>query len=99
MGYDSVIAEVSTIAKPNGSNVTFYALDSNNNPIAQTNNGVWGPQAGFAVTRNYDVTSNFTVNFSDAGKYTIVVKLKDLSSNDYIAEKTVNVNVTPVEQD
>lgn len=93
VGYDAVIAEVSTTRQPVSSAVTFYAVDSKGSPITQTNNGVWGPQAGFPLTKNYDQTSNFTVTFSNAGDYTVVVKLKDKATGNYIADETVNLTV------
>lgn len=93
LGYNAVIAEVSTTVKPENSTVTFYAQDSEEKVIVQTDNGVWGPNNGFALTNNHDATTPFTVTFSAAGNYTIVVKLKDKVTGEYIAEKTVNVNV------
>ncbi|WP_317933908.1 hypothetical protein [Sporosarcina aquimarina] len=91
LGYESVIAEVSTTKKPADSSVKFYALDSNNTPILQTDNGVWGPNAGFLLPKDHNATTPFNVTFSKSGNYTITVKLKDKVTNKYIAEKTVNV--------
>ncbi len=91
LGYESVIAEVSTTKKPADSSVKFYALDSNKTPILQTDNGVWGPNAGFLLPKDHNATTPFNVTFSKSGNYTITVKLKDKVTNKYIAEKTVNV--------
>ena len=97
VGYEAVIAEVETTQKPTDSTVKFYAVDSNNSPIEQTDNGVWGPNSGFALTKNYNQTTPFKVTFSKKGEYKITVKLKDKITGDYIAEKTVTVNVNSPE--
>lgn len=65
----------------NDGNVTLKATDSNSNTYTFLNSGTWGPSTGFDLPAVYDATTNWTLNFTEAGKYRIIFKAVDNSSN------------------
>ncbi|WP_296969456.1 right-handed parallel beta-helix repeat-containing protein, partial [Tepidanaerobacter sp. EBM-38] len=85
---------------PEGATVIFKATDTNNVEHTFTNEGVWGPETGFALPAEYTATTNWKVTFDKAGEYTITFKLVDMEDNEaVIAEgsETITVKAKPEE--
>ena len=68
IGYDAV--RFSFEATGPG-NVIFTATDSNMDEFTFINSGYWGPDSGFPLDADYTATTNWTLNFSRVGEYTI----------------------------
>ena len=62
------------------------AKDTLGNDIDVVKEGYWGPNAGFPVGANYNVTTEFTATFPVAGTYTATISLVDISGG---TERTV----------
>lgn len=57
--------------------------------------GYWGPESGFTVQGDFTNTTPIKATFPEAGKYTIVLTLVDLSNdNSIITAKSFDVNVS-----
>ena len=98
-GYDKVRFKF-VATGPEGATVTFKATDTNNVEYIFTNEGVWGPETGFALPAEYTATTNWKLTFDKAGEYTITFKLVDLEDNEaVIAEgsETITVKAEPEE--
>lgn len=90
------------VSGPEDATATFKATDSLNNVLEQAlkadgkETGKWGPDSGFAVSADYDQTTEMTVNFSKAGEYTITFSLIDVTTGKVIdninASKTLTVS-------
>jgi hypothetical protein len=74
--------------------VTFKALDSNNDEFTFTNEGYWGPPGGFDLPAAYSATTEWTLVFSKAGDYTITFSLIDAATEEVIAGITASADVT-----
>ena len=77
-GYDNVNFKIDSecIETEDGDDngqITFSAKDSEGNNVIIINGGIWGPQGGFDLPAKYKATTNWTVNFSKAGKYIITL--------------------------
>lgn len=93
-GYSKVRVNVAITNKPSdASTVSLMATDTNGAEFDVAQVGYWGPSAGFAISNNYSVETNFTGTFSEAGDYTIVLTLYDVEAENAIVTKTVNVGV------
>ncbi|MDR9786763.1 MAG: S-layer homology domain-containing protein [Peptococcaceae bacterium MAG4] len=77
--------------------VTFKAVDSNEVEHTFTNEGYWGPTGGFELPAEYEATTDWTLVFSEAGKYTITFSLIDAATGDVIAGITETVEITVAE--
>lgn len=62
-------------------NVTFEATDSDSNTYTFLNEGTWGPSTGFDLPADYDAATEWTLNFSEAGKYRITFQAVDSDDN------------------
>lgn len=62
------------------------AKDTLGNDIDVVKEGYWGPNAGFPVGANYNVTTEFTATFPVAGTYTATISLVDIRGG---TERTV----------
>ncbi len=92
-GYDKVRFKF-VATGPEDANVTFKATDTNNVEHTFTNEGVWGPETGFALPAEYTATTNWKLTFDKAGEYTIIFKLVDLEDNEaVIAEGSETITV------
>jgi hypothetical protein len=91
-GYSSVRFNVS-IEKPEGAEVQLLAMDSNGTQFDVAELGYWGPENGFELPKEAEVTTKFTTSFSTDGQYEITYSLVDLKDNKVIAEKTETVEV------
>jgi hypothetical protein len=69
---------------PEEANVTFKAIDSNEIEHTFTNEGVWGPEAGFTLPADYTATTTWKVTFDKAGDYTITFELINLDDNEAV---------------
>ena len=76
--------------------VTFKAKDSNDVEHTFTNEGYWGPASGFNLPAEYSATTDWTLVFSEAGKYTITFSLIDAATGDVIAGITETVEIEVV---
>ena len=90
-GYDNVRFKITATGD---GNVTMGATDSQNNYYSFTNNGYWGPASGFDLPAGHSATTEWDVEFSAAGAYTITFSLVDAVTEDVIAGITESVNVT-----
>jgi len=81
--------------------VTFTATDSEGDEYTFTNEGNWGPSAGFDLPAEYSSTTTWTLNFSEVGEYTINFSLIDAESGEVVAGITdsVTVNVQALSAD
>lgn len=96
-GYENIHFEftascIEAVDGTNDGNVTFKATDSNSNTYTFLNSGTWGPSTGFNLPAAYDAATNWTLNFTEAGKYRIVFKAVD-SSNNVITQKSQDLTV------
>jgi predicted protein tyrosine phosphatase/C1A family cysteine protease len=73
--------------------VTFKAVDSNEVEHTFTNEGYWGPDGGFDIPAEYTATTDWTLVFSEAGRYTITFSLIDTGSEKVIAGITDSVTI------
>ena len=98
LGYDAVRFIFSATGP---GDVTFSATDSAGNENTFTNSGVWGPAEGFALSADYNATTDWTLNFAAMGDYTITFSLIDPSTGNIIDGITDSVDVhvvwTPAE--
>jgi len=78
----------------NDGQVTFAAKDSEGKNLIIINGGIWGPQGGFQLPAKYQAATNWTLNFSKAGKYNISFALIDQNGKIVAnTEKKVTVKV------
>ncbi len=91
-GYTNIRYEISTSTAPDSGTVTFIAKDNANQTITFSNNGVFTPAANFTLPAVYNTTTNWTMNFSKAGTYTINFKAYD-GANYKIAEASQQIAV------
>ena len=90
LGYEKVRFE---FAAQGPGDVTFKAVDSEGDLHTFTNSGFWGPAGGFPLPASYAATTDWTLNFSAMGDYTITFKLVDMATGNAIAEGTQAVSV------
>jgi ABC-type transporter Mla MlaB component len=92
IGYDSVRFNVD-VTTPEGATLQLLATDETGTyDVAKI--GYWGPPTGFPISADYSATTEFTAIFSDAGDYTIIFSLVDLSGEEPVAIITETVEVT-----
>jgi hypothetical protein len=82
IGYDGV--RFSFNASGPG-NVTFKATDSEEHEYTFLNSGYWGPASGFPLPADYSATTDWTLNFSEPGEYTISFSLIEAPDGEVIA--------------
>ena len=86
-GYDKVLIRVDTTNKDN---LELKATDTQSQEWDVAQVGYWGPPDGFAITKDYDVTTEFRVTAKAEGAYTVTLNLVDLDNNDAVlATKTI----------
>ena len=91
LGYKSVCFKFGA----NGpGNVTFKATDTGGVGHTFNNNGFWGPAEGFDLPANYTETTNWTLEFSKHGEYTIFFSLVDAGTGQVINNITNTIKVT-----
>ena len=81
-GITDAVLKFELTEQPNGSNPQILAKDSEDQEWNLAEIGQWGPPQGFSVGANYDVTTNFTVQFDKAGTYTAEFKLVSVAKPD-----------------
>jgi len=91
-GYNKVRYEIVNTVAPEAGTVTFKAKDLANQTITFINYGTFAPSADFALPAQYDATTDWTLNFSKEGSYTISFKAYD-ENNFKIAEGSQDVTV------
>lgn len=74
--------------------VTFKAVDSLGNPYEAINEGVWGPEEGFAIGANYEAVTEWKLTFSAAGEYTITFELINLADDSVIVDGSETIVVS-----
>jgi len=72
VGYDGIRFKFSASGP---GDVIFKATDSTNTTYTFTNSGYWGPAAGFNLTADYSATTDWSLNFTEPGEYTITFSL------------------------
>ena len=92
-GYDNVRFAFNTTGP---GYVTFNATDSVGDKHTFINSGYWGPSTGFDLSANYTATTEWTLNFSQSGNYTITFSLITASDGEVVADITDSVTVTVV---
>lgn len=93
LSYDSVRFEFEKVTGPG--DVTFKATDSNNVEYTFTNSGFWGPEGGFSIPDEYEETTDWTLNFTAAGDYTIKFRLININTEEVIVFQGKTVTVLP----
>lgn len=72
----------------------LLATDSLGTEIDIAQWGYWGPEAGFAIAGTFSNETPVKATFTEAGSYTITLKLLDVQNgDDILAEKSVTVQV------
>lgn len=72
----------------------LLATDSLGTEIDIAEWGYWGPETGFAIAGTFSNETPVKATFTEAGTYTITLKLLDLQNgNDILAEKSVTIQV------
>ena len=74
--------------------VTFKAEDSEGTLHTFTNEGFWGPAAGFDLPAEYSETTVWVLNFSEYGEYTITFSLIEAPDGPTVAGITDSVEVS-----
>lgn len=91
-GYDKVRILFGTTS-PEGGHCLIKMKDTNETEFSFSDNGAWGPESGFPLPADYNVTSEMTINYSQAGTYIHTIKVVNLENNDVIAEAMTTVSV------
>jgi hypothetical protein len=68
--------------------VTFKATDPEEVEHTFVNSGYWGPETGFELPADYTETTDWTLNFSGPGEYSITFSLVDAATDELIADLT-----------
>ncbi len=93
MGYEEV--RFSVEAEGPG-DVTFTATDSEGTEFTFTNSGYWGPEDGFDLPLDYEETTDWTLNFSEVGAYTITFNAFEIPDEaNPFASDAATVSVAP----
>lgn len=92
-GYDKVII---TIDSTNKDNLELKATDNQSQEWDVAQVGYWGPSEGFAISKDYNVTTEFKVTAKAEGVYTITLNLVDLDNNEMILS-TKTITFTAIE--
>ena len=72
----------------------LLATDSLGTEIDIAEWGYWGPESGFAIGGTFSNETPVRATFTEAGSYTITLKLLDVQNgNDILAEKSVTIQV------
>lgn len=82
-GYSNVLVEFSTDG-PEGSTLTFSAIDSMGSPFTFKNTGSWGPGTGFPLPADYTATTDWTISADKGGRYAVTVSLKNVTDGTVI---------------
>jgi parallel beta-helix repeat protein len=82
VGYDNVRFKFSATGP---GDVIFKAKDSEEHEYTFVNSGFWGPSTGFNLPASYTATTNWTLNFSEPGEYTINFSLIAAPDGEVIA--------------
>lgn len=98
LGFDNIRFRFTVTSAPDGGNVQFSAIDSENNLYNATNTGFWGPSTGFDLPAYYSETTEWTLNFSHPGTYEISFELIEAPDGAVIAgiTKTQEIEVLGV---
>jgi parallel beta-helix repeat protein len=65
--------------------VIFKATDSEEHEYTFVNSGYWGPPEGFDLPADYSATTDWTLNFTEPGEYTITFALIEAPDGEVIA--------------
>jgi parallel beta-helix repeat protein len=65
--------------------VIFKATDSEEHEYTFVNEGYWGPPAGFYLAAEYSASTDWSLNFSEPGEYTITFALIEAPDGEVIA--------------
>lgn len=87
-GYDDVRF---AFAATGPGDVTFTATDGSEIEHEFTNSGFWGPETGFNLPALYTATTEWTLNFSTSGSYTITFSLIEAPDGAVVADITDEV--------
>ena len=92
-GYTNVLIKVSAVV-PEGGSVELLAVDSTGTTYDLIKTGQWGPDGGFPIDKDYNVTTPLKVTFSKAGTYQITMTLVDVADgNKVLATSTQTFEV------
>lgn len=92
VGYDKVLIKFKTTC-PEGGHCLIKMKDSLDQEFSFSDNGSWGPEEGFPLPANYDVTSEMTVNYSQSGNYTHTTEVVNLENDSVIASAITTVTI------
>ncbi|OGN97127.1 MAG: hypothetical protein A2Z77_06130 [Chloroflexi bacterium RBG_13_51_36] len=65
--------------------VIFKAKDSEEHEYTFVNSGYWGPETGFDLPADYSATTDWTLNFTEPGEYTITFALIEAPDGEVVA--------------
>ena len=82
-GYTNVLIKVSAVV-PEGGSVELLAVDSTGTTYDLIKTGQWGPDGGFPIDKDYNVTTPLKVTFSKAGTYQITMTLVDVADGNKV---------------
>ena len=82
-----------TVEAPDGANPKVMAIDSNDVEYNLAEIGQWGPDTGFQVAANYNVTTELKLTFDKNGTYKATFQLVDVDTGKVLGsgEKTITV--------
>lgn len=96
-GVTDAVLKFAFTEKPEASNPQVLAKDTQGKEWNLAETGQWGPESGFSITGNYDVTTAFSVQFDKAGTYTAEFSLVSVSNfSDVLATGSMTLEVMPV---
>ena len=90
VGYDSVRFNFSVTGP---GNVTIMGNDQGTG-IDITELGYWGPETGFELPADYDVTTEFTLLMDTAGDYIFTISLYDLDEDVTIISENITISIS-----
>ena len=77
---------------PDGAKIMATDTEGNEWNLAEI--GQWGPDSGFAVTADYNVTTDLTLSFEQAGDYTATFQLVEVGTGKVLASGSASITVT-----
>ncbi len=94
-GYEHVLIKIDATNKDN---LEIKATDTQSQEWDVIQTGSWGPPEGFAISNDYEATTEFRVNAQEEGIYTVTFDLVDLDNNELIlATKTMTFTAVGAE--
>lgn len=93
LGVEGALIYVSVV-EGEKANVSLMATDTQGQEWNVAQIGFWGPQEGFAMSKDYNATTPFKATFAQAGTYKIKITVANVADNNIVyAEKEITITV------